>query len=217
MYQLAILDLDGTLVNSIEDLANAVNHTLTEMHYPTHPLEAFYHFVGNGVKKLCERALPAGAPAEEAEQLLSRFYAYYEQHCLDCTRPYDGMIPALDSLKAGGMQLAVATNKPHKFAETIVKHFFGTECFDQILGSNDTRPRKPSPEILLEIMSACGAAPEETIMIGDSDVDILTARNAGMDSIGCTWGFRGKTELEQAGAVYLADSPSDLTEILKNH
>lgn len=217
MYQLAILDLDGTLVNSIEDLANAVNHTLTEMHYPTHPLEAFYHFVGNGVKKLCERALPAGASAEEAEQLLSQFYAYYEEHCLDCTRPYDGMIPALDNLKAGGMQMAVASNKPQKFVETIVKHFFGTERFDQILGSNDTRPRKPSPEILLEIMSACGAAPEETIMIGDSDVDILTARNAGIDSIGCTWGFRGKTELEQAGAVYLADSPSDLTEILRNH
>lgn len=216
MYQLAILDLDGTLVNSIEDLANAVNHTLTEMHYPIHPLEAFYQFVGNGVKKLCERALPADASAEDAEQLLSQFYVYYEKHCLDCTRPYDGMISALDSLKANGMQLAVASNKPQKFVETIVTHFFGTERFDQILGSNDTRPRKPSPEILLEIMSACGAAPEETVMIGDSDVDILTARNAGMDSIGCTWGFRGKAELEQAGAVYLADAPLDLIGFLKS-
>ncbi|WP_295217383.1 HAD-IA family hydrolase [Ruminococcus sp.] len=216
MYQLAILDLDGTLVNSIEDLANAVNHTLIEMHYPIHPLEAFYQFVGNGVKKLCERALPADASAEAAEQLLSQFYVYYEKHCLDCTRPYDGMISALDSLKANGMQLAVASNKPQKFVETIVTHFFGTERFDQILGSNDTRPRKPSPEILLEIMSACGAAPEETVMIGDSDVDILTARNAGMDSIGCTWGFRGKAELEQAGAVYLADAPLDLIGFLKS-
>lgn len=215
MYQLAILDLDGTLVNSIEDLANAVNHTLTEMHYPIHPLEAFYHFVGNGVKKLCERALPADAPEEAAEQLLSQFYAYYEAHCLDCTRPYEGVLPVLDSLKADGVRFAVASNKPQRFAETIVTHFFGNERFDQILGSNDTRPRKPSPKILQEIMSACGVSPEEAIMIGDSDVDIETARNAGIDSIGCTWGFRGKTELRRAGAVYLADTPLDLIGILR--
>lgn len=215
MYQLAIFDLDGTLVNSVEDLANAVNHTLAEMHYPTHPLDAFYYFVGNGVKKLCERALPASASAEEAEQLLTQFYAYYATHCLDCTRPYDGMLSVLNQLKAKGMQLAVASNKPQPFVETIVKHFFGESQFDQILGSSDNRPRKPSPEIIIEIMSVCSIAPKQAIMIGDSNVDIETAKRAGIDSIGCTWGFRGKEELQKAGATYFAEKPSDLPEILK--
>ena len=214
MYQLAIFELDGTLVNSVADLANAVNHGLTEMHYPTHPLDAFYHFVGNGVKKLCERALPAEAAPSETEQLLEHFNRYYHTHCLDCTRPYDGIPSVIEQLRANGIRLAVASNKTQSFVETIVTHLFGAAQFDWILGSSDTRPKKPAPDILTEIITASGAAPKQTILIGDSDVDIQTAKNAAIDSIGCTWGFRGREELKKAGAVYLAEQPSELLSIL---
>lgn len=215
MYQLAIFDLDGTLVNSVADLANAVNQGLQKLNFPTHPIDAFYQFVGNGVKKLCERALPDAEKATMTEPLLAEFQTYYEAHCCDCTKPYDGLFDALDALKAGGIKLAVASNKTQVFTEKIVTHFFGKDRFDVILGGSSTRPHKPSPEILLEVMALCHAKPEQTIMIGDSDVDILTAKNAGIDSIGCTWGFRGKAELAKAGAVYLAESPSDFTKFMK--
>lgn len=214
MYQLAILDLDGTLVNSVADLAEAVNHSLMEMHYPTHPLDAYYHFVGNGVKKLCERALPTTALPEQSQELLDRFYAYYEIHCMDHTRPYEGMPEALNTLHEQGVQLAVASNKPQHFTETIVTHFFGINRFAVILGSSETRPRKPEPNIIREILTTCNITPEQAVMIGDSNVDIETARNADIASIGCTWGFRGRKELEQAGAVRIAEFPSDLTSLV---
>ena len=213
MYQLAIFDLDGTLINSVEDLANAVNHGLQELHFPVHPVEAYYHFVGNGVPKLCERALPPDVK-DQADALLKRFNPYYTMHCLDCTKPYPGIFSALERLRDAGIQLAVATNKTQDFAEKIVSHIFGEKQFDCIQGGNARRPKKPSPEILLEIMQQCGTAPEHTVMIGDSDVDILTARNAGIDAVGCIWGFRGEEELREAGAKILAASPADLTRFL---
>lgn len=213
-FQAAIFDLDGTLVDSVADLAEAVNHELSQMGYPTHPLNAFYHFVGNGVKKLCERALPETADSDAAETLLERFYAYYEVHCLDNTRPYSGMLETVRAIKENGMKLAVASNKPQKFTERIVRHFFGLETFDYILGSNGVRPRKPEPDIVAELLSCLAVSAEGTVLIGDSDVDMLTAANAGITSIGCTWGFRGREELQAAGAHYLADSPAALTEIL---
>ena len=115
MYQLAIFDLDGTLINSVEDLANAVNHGLQELHFPVHPVEAYYHLVGNGVPKLCERALPPDAK-DQADALLKRFNPYYTMHCLDCTKPYPGIFSALERLRDAGIQLAVATNKTQDFA-----------------------------------------------------------------------------------------------------
>ncbi len=210
-YHLAIFDLDGTLVDSVADLAEAVNHELTLMHYPTHPLEAFYHFVGNGVKKLCERALPASAAPEEAEQLLKRFYAYYEIHCLDNTVPYADMPEVIRQLKTIGVQLAVASNKPQRFTERIVRHFFGE--FTCILGSNDIRPRKPEPHIIAEILDNLRIPADQAVLIGDSDVDILTAANAGIASIGCTWGFRGREELKAAGADLLVNTPMDIVPL----
>ncbi len=210
MYRLAIFDLDGTLVNSVADLAESVNFGLKQLHYPTHPLEDFYHYVGNGVLKLCQRALPPSAAETDAERLLSLFNDYYAEHCLVHTRPYEGMPVALAELQSAGLKLAVASNKTTSFSQTIVTHLFSETQFAQILGGNEIRPKKPSPEILFEIMEVCGVTRAETVMIGDSDVDIQTSKNAGIDSIGCVWGFRGEAELKKAGASYIAQQPTDL-------
>lgn len=215
MYQLAIFDLDGTLADTIADLANAVNHSLLAMHFPTHPVDAYRHFVGNGVRRLCERALPADASPEDAEQLLSLFQTYYEAHCLEYTHPFAGMPEVLDQLRSQGILLAVATNKPQPFSETIVHTLFGQDRFCKILGSCEHRPRKPAPDILQELMEFCQASPEQTVLIGDSEIDIETADHAGVDSIGCTWGFREKAELQQAGALRLANAPLDLMQFFQ--
>ena len=210
MYQLAIFDLDGTLVNSIADLGGTANRLLEQRGLPTHPLDAYYHFVGNGVHKLCERCLPADTPADEVERFFAAFNEDYSRHCLDKTAPYAGIPEVLEQLRSAGVHIAVASNKTQPFVEKIVKHYFGENGFDQILGSSDSRPKKPSPEIISVILENAGMTPEQAVMIGDSNVDIRTAKNAGVHSIGCTWGFRGRDELAEAGADDLAEKPEDL-------
>lgn len=209
-YQLAIFDLDGTLVNSVEDLANAVNYGLQQMGYPLHPLNDFYQFVGNGVPKLCQRALPQTASQDEVDHLISIFNGYYQEHCVENTKAYPGMMEALNQMRAAGMQLTVASNKTAEFSQKIVHQIFGTQIFTQILGGNVTRPKKPAPDILLEMMEICHVTNAQTVMIGDSNVDIQTANNANIESIGCTWGFRGEEELQRAGATCLIHAPDAL-------
>lgn len=209
-YQLAIFDLDGTLVNSIADLGGTANRLLEQRGLPTHPLDAYYRFVGNGVHKLCERCLPADTPADEVERFFAAFNEDYSRHCLDKTAPYAGIPEVLEQLRSAGVHIAVASNKTQPFVEKIVKHYFGENGFDQILGSSDSRPKKPSPEIISVILENAGMTPEQAVMIGDSNVDIRTAKNAGVHSIGCTWGFRGRDELAEAGADDLAEKPEDL-------
>jgi HAD superfamily hydrolase (TIGR01662 family) len=143
-----------------------------------------------------------------------RFFAAfnedYSRHCLDKTAPYAGIPEVLEQLRSAGVHIAVASNKTQPFVEKIVKHYFGENGFDQILGSSDSRPKKPSPEIISVILENAGMTPEQAVMIGDSNVDIRTAKNAGVHSIGCTWGFRGRDELAEAGADDLAEKPEDL-------
>lgn len=215
MDRLAIFDLDGTLVNSVADLANAVKHALKKMNYPTHPVAAYCRFVYDGVRKLCEHALPKDASVEHVDKILAMFQAYYVEHCMDCTKLYDGIQELLQQLQSDGIFLAVASNKPQAFAEQIATHFFGTDCFSKILGGNETRPKKPSPEILLDLLAYFDISRENAILIGDFDVDLKTAKNAQIDVIGCTWGFRSREELVEAGAVYLADSPKDVAQIIR--
>lgn len=212
MIKLVVFDLDGTLINSIEDLADAVNNSLRDMGYPIHTLDKFNHFVGDGVIKLCERALPDDAK-EHTEELRGRFSEYYAKNSTNKTRPYDDIEDMLTQLKSNGIKLAVASNKPHNFSVSIVEHFFGN-TFDTILGNAPERPKKPSPEIIYDIMKIAGVSADETIMVGDSDVDIITAKNAGIKSIGCVWGYRGKAELQQAGADFIAKYPNDIADIV---
>ena len=212
--KLVIFDLDGTLLNTLDDLADAANYAMTELDFPTHPVESFRYFVGNGVPKLMERCLPEGERSpERISEAVKIFSGYYDKHSADKTRPYDGITELLDRLGEKGISTAVASNKTDSFTQELVKKFFG-ERFDFVRGGLPDVPKKPAPDIAFGIMSALGAEASDTYFAGDSDVDIITAGNAGVISIGCLWGFRTEKELISAGAVHLAESPDKIYDII---
>lgn len=205
---IAIFDLDGTLADTLYDLADATNYALEKLGCPVHPYENYKQFVGNGVQKLCCRALPDDKK-NDTEKLLKIFSGYYGKHFLDKTELYSGMKETLETLKENGVILAVATNKPQDFARQIVNKLLPEFDFIKVLGGCAERPKKPDIAIINEIISDF---PEEEniFMIGDSNVDIQTAKNAGIHSIGCAWGFRGVEELKNAGADFIAYAPEDI-------
>lgn len=208
----AIFDLDGTLADTIEDLADAVNYGLRELGFPEHTIESYKKFVGNGAMKLCIRALPDDKK-DMAEKLHSLFIEYYSRHYLDKTCLYEGIYEILNDLSENGVTLAVSTNKPQSEAREIVSALLPDINFVKVLGGCDERPKKPDSAIIDEILH--GLTKENTVyMIGDSNVDIQTAKNCGIISIGCSWGFRGRQELESEGADFIADSPADITNII---
>lgn len=215
MYKLAVFDLDGTLVNSICDLADAVNTALSERGYPTHETEKYYLMVGNGAKKLCERALPEDRRTEEEITSLNlRFSEVYKTNCLNKTRPYEGMPELVKRLHDAGVRCAVASNKPDTFSKEIVNALFPEGGFDLIMGKRDGVPTKPQPQIIYNIISELGASKEDAVFIGDSCVDVQTAHNAGLPCIGCVWGFRGLRELEENGCEFIADTPEDIFALI---
>ena len=210
--KLIIFDLDGTLVNSLDDLADAANFALDKLGYPIHDVEKYKYFVGDGIPKLIERILHDDKCSEKnIQEVNSEFDNRYREHYLDKTVPYDGIKSLLVELKKCGCKLAVATNKPDEFAQNIVIRLFG-DVFDKVIGKRDFANKKPDPDIIYEIMDTLSCCKEDTVMIGDSNVDVYTAQNAGICSIGCLWGFRKADELIEAGADCLVSSP---TEILK--
>lgn len=216
MIKLAIFDLDGTLINSIYDLADAVNASLAELGYPTHDIDKYYHFVGDGVLKLAQRALPQGHKTEnDIEELHSMFSQKYQQCCLNKTKPYDNVPDTLKALKSMGVKCAVASNKPHEFTKYIVSNVFPESTFDCVFGKRDNVPTKPDPQIIFDIVNKLDLNIEDAVFIGDSDVDVITAHNAGIKCIGCAWGFRGETELINAGADKLAYKPFDILKIIE--
>lgn len=212
MHTLAIFDLDGTLADTLCDLADAVNYGLTQLGYHTHPYESYNIFVGNGVKKLCERALPDDKK-DDTDRLLRIFTERYNSHFLDKTCLYDGIKETLTTLADNGVTLAVATNKPQEFAVQIVEKLLPEFEFVKILGGCAEREKKPSPDIILEILDELPIG-TKAFMIGDSNVDIETAVNAGITSVGCVWGFRDRNELEKAGADFIAECPSDICDFI---
>lgn len=209
----AIFDLDGTLADTIFDLGDAVNYGLAKLGCPVHDYETYKGFVGNGARKLCFRALPEDRK-DEAERLHEIFREYYGRHYLDKTTIYDGVKETLFRLRDAGVILAVATNKPESFAVEIVSELLPEFEFVRILGGNDIRPPKPDPAIMIEIFAALPDMENRVFMIGDSNVDAATAQNACVECIGCTWGFRSRHELEDAGADFIADKPSDIADII---
>ena len=209
---IAIFDLDGTLADTLEDLADATNHGLKALGYPEHDYDSYRKFVGNGVQKLCYRALPDDRK-DDMEKLLEIFNEYYGKHFLDKTRLYDGMKKCLEVLTENGVILAVATNKPQDFAVQIVKKLLPEYKFVKVLGGCAERRKKPDTEIIEEIVSEYPSE-EDIYMIGDSNVDIQTAKNAGISSIGCVWGFRGREELTGAGADFIAETPEDIVKYI---
>lgn len=214
MFKVAIFDLDGTLLNTLEDLANACNYALDRFSYPIHELDKYKTFIGNGMYKLVERALPNDNKDKlMVSNVLEVFSQYYNEHMMDMTKPYDGILELLDNLSINGVKLAVVSNKKHDFTIEIVKKYFG-ERFDIVIGHRDNYKAKPDPESVLEVINKFNILKEECIYIGDSNVDVITARNAGVKSVGVSWGFRGKEELAKEGADYLANNTIELRNII---
>ena len=216
MIRLVIFDLDGTLVNTIDDLAESVNFALAKFDFPTHEREKFRYFVGNGIYKLIERALPENCrDAETIGRVKEVFMEYYTCHCTEKSCVYEGIKELLQKLKNQDIKLAVASNKVHPAAVMVVEHFFGEGCFDTILGHRDGHPTKPNPEVVFEIMERCGVEKSEVLYVGDSGVDMQTTHNAEVTSIGVTWGLRTREELEENLADYIVDNPCEIAKIAK--
>lgn len=212
--KLVIFDLDGTLLDSIDDLAASTNHALQLHGYPQHERAAYRYFVGNGVRKLIERALPEDArQADNINHLLQDFLSYYQTHKTVYTRPYQGIPETLAQLHAAGIQLAVASNKYHQGTLELIHHYFGEKLFSIVLGQREGIPVKPDPAIVHDILTQTALPANRTLYVGDSGVDMQTAINSRLTSIGVTWGFRPRTELEANSADYIINSPSELLPI----
>lgn len=216
MTKLVIFDLDGTLLNTIEDLAVACNHALRECGCPERKPEEYNMLVGRGIYNLFRAALPEGLKTDDmVRKMADSFIPYYDMHKCDYTKPYPGIMNLLGRLSRAKVRMAVASNKYQEGAESIVKSYFGQFGFVQILGQRDGRPIKPSPEIVEEIMSRTdGISKEEVIYTGDSDVDMMTGKNAGVRTVGVTWGFRTRDELLAHNPWKLADTPEELGDII---
>ena len=216
MKKLYIFDLDGTLLDTVADLGNSCNHVFAEAGFPTHPIEAYYKFVGNGIAKLIERALPADACTEEnIEKLLPPFRAYYDLHSADDTKPYDGVVEVLEMLQARGVSLAVASNKYQAATEALVRKYFPTIKFAAVFGQRDGVPVKPDATIVRDIQRAAGCPDNaDALYIGDSLVDLNTAGNAGVEFVAVTWGFCPREQLIENNPAYIADSAEQLKALL---
>ena len=208
-------DLDGTILDTLADLADGANRVCALHGWPEHPLEAYKRFVGNGAGKLLERVAPPEAEltAELREQMMEEFTAYYSAHSADKTAPYPGMPRALERLRAAGVRLAVLTNKPHGAALSTVERYY-PGIFDAVQGAVPGVPLKPDPAALLRLMERTGGLRESSLFVGDSNVDIRTAKNAGLLSCGVLWGFRTREELEGEGADFIVSAAPELTELI---
>ena len=215
MKKLIIFDLDGTLLNTIADLAAATNYALEQCNYPTHPEDAYYYFVGNGINKLFERALPEEARTiENVLKIRSHFVPYYNAHNCDLSRPYPGIPELLEALQNAGLQLAVASNKYHEATVKLIERFFPEIHFAAVFGQRDNVPTKPDPTVVEEIIGLCHVRKEEVLYVGDSCVDMQTGKNAQVETVGVSWGFRPRKELEDNGATHIIDKAADLLQLV---
>ena len=211
VYRAAVFDLDGTLLNTLADLADSGNELLASYGMAPHPEPAFRYFVGNGSRKLMERILPGKSP-EQIDEALARYKAIYEKHLTAKTTPYAGIAETLSALKVRGVRMAVCTNKHISAAETLIRKYFPADTFDTFEGDRPGVPRKPDPAHVRIVLEKMGVMPEETVYLGDSGVDMQTAVNAGALPVGVLWGFREKDELMENGAQILLSKPSELLE-----
>ena len=216
MIKLVIFDLDGTLIDTMEDIANACNYALEQCGCPVRRLDEYNMLVGRGIDNLFRGALPEDLKNEEmVAKMRSFFVPYYNEHKCDYTRPYNGIIELLDRLSADGLQFAVASNKYQEGTEQLVEKFFGKYGFVKILGQREGKPIKPDPEIVAEAMEGMpGIGPDKVLYCGDSDVDMQTGIGAGVKTVGVTWGFRTREELAAYSPLALIDSPMELVDVI---
>ena len=209
MYTHVIFDLDGTLLNTIDDLTDAGNHVCAAHGWPTHSVDEFKRMVGNGIPNLVRRFTPVGLGKDELAGALAEFSAYYDIHKEDKTAPYPGVPGLLAALKGQGVRLAVLSNKAHALAGPVVEGYF-PGVFEYVQGALPDVPVKPDPTLLNRLMEQLGTKPGNTLFVGDSDVDVLTGKNGGLTVAGVLWGFRNRAELEGAGADHVIQSPEEL-------
>ena len=215
MIKAVIFDMDGTILNTLEDLTDSINVALNKFGMPLRGIDEVRSFVGNGIHKTIERAVPEGTEEEVIEEVYGFFNPYYRKHCEIKTRPYDGIVDLLHELRAQGYKTAVISNKENGAVIKLVDTVF-TDCFDYCLGDTPGIKLKPERDMVDITLNNLGVSVNEAVYVGDSDVDILTARNSDMKCISVTWGFRSRDFLIESGADILADKPADIPELIKN-
>lgn len=211
---LIVFDLDGTLVDSVDGIAYSMNRVLRAMEYPEHDTEKYKSFVGNGIRRLVELAVPSGCSDEDVNmafrKMLISYQAYYDYNI----QVYEGIYELLGKLSDNGHQLAMITNKHQTMADPIMAKYFGDYPFASVIGRNDSNPKKPDPTTLLRTMAMLGYDQSETYFIGDSEVDLMTARNAGVTDIIVSWGFRDKADMEALEPTHLVDAAEAIALII---
>lgn len=207
-----IFDLDGTLLDTLEDLTDATNHVLREFGFPERSLEEIRRFVGNGARRLIAQAVPTGTAEETAAQAFQAFQSYYREHCACKTKPYAGIPEALEALKDAGYPMAIVSNKPDAAVKPLCAQYFpGVYAQGEAAGC----PRKPAPEMVFRAADALGVRRERCVYVGDSEVDVLTARNGGIPCLSVTWGFRDETTIRLSGGNHFCSNPGEIPEKVK--
>lgn len=215
MKQLVIFDLDGTLLNTISDIGEAVNYALSVNGFPDHPLGAYHMMVGNGVRRLVERAIPSENRSEETiDKLLASFREYYDLHLCDNTVPYDGIPALLGELRQRGIALAVSSNKYESAVKRLIANFFPDIEFASVCGQIEGYPPKPDPSIVFRVLTDAPTPKSNVLYVGDSAVDVETAYRACVDSVAVSWGFRPMHELTSANPTHIITSPAELLNLL---
>lgn len=209
-----IFDLDGTLLDSLQDIAISVNEVLSTLGFPTHPFEAFKLFIGDGARNLLLRALPKDISERELEKALELFTQIYSKTIHDNTKPYEGIYEMIEALKKAGFSLNLLSNKPQQFTRKYYDIFFSRFEFDFVFGQSEEFPKKPDPKTALHIASSLEVEPSKIYFVGDTSTDMQTAKNAGMKSIGVLWGIRDENELVTNGANFIIKHPSELLNIV---
>lgn len=211
--KLVIFDMDGTILDTLDDLTDSVNYALSYCGYPKHTRDEVRSFVGNGILKLVERSLPSDAGEDDIDKVFHAFKDYYKVHCHDKTRPYPGIINVMETLKEKGFLTAVVSNKADFAVQELCLRYF-LDLVDCAVGERKGTNKKPAPDSVISVMKTLNVSPQESVYIGDSDVDIETAENAGIDCIAVTWGFREYEYLKQCGAGVFAHKTDDILDML---
>lgn len=213
--KLVVFDMDGTILDTLDDLRDSMNAALTAFDYPVRTKEEIRRFVGNGIRKLVERAVPEHTDEFIIEKVFQTFRAYYQLHCVDKTKPYTGILDLMRQLKQEGYLIAVVSNKADDAVQNLCKNFFPS-MVDCAIGERAGIPKKPSPDMVHLALNTLGVHPEKAVYVGDSEVDVETAINSQLDCIAVTWGFRDRELLRTRGATVFADTPREIFDLLQN-
>ncbi len=208
-----VFDMDGTVLNTLEDLAGSMNYSLKAVGMPERTVDEFRRFVGNGAREALRKALPEGTSTDILDEMFPIFKEHYDEHCLDKTGPYEGILDLMKELKKRGYRMAIVSNKIDSAVKELNKKFFG-DLIDVAIGEQPGVNRKPAPDMVETALKELGSTKEESVYVGDSEVDYLTAKNSGLPCISVLWGFRDKEYLIEQGAYCFADAPADIVDMI---